>query len=82
MPDITITQYQTPAVEFNELGTIHPTGKYSVGVSATYFCVVYTINNQELDMTFFGDEESFICQRIIQAAEIIAAQDDTGDGEE
>ena len=82
MPEISITQHNMPAAEFNELGTIHPTGKYTVASSATYFCVVYTINSQELDLTFFGDKEAFICQQIIQAAEIIAAQDDSGSEEE
>ena len=68
-----------PAVEFNELDTIHPTGKYSVGVSSTYFCVVYTINKQELDLTFFGDKESFIHQKTIAAANYLSDSELTKD---
>tara|TARA_R110001592_G_scaffold322788_1_gene601791 strand:+ start:89 stop:301 length:213 start_codon:yes stop_codon:yes gene_type:complete len=65
-----------PAIEFNELEKIHPTGKYSVGVSAVYFCVVYQVNNQSLDLTFFGDQESIICRKIVEAAKFLAEQND------
>lgn len=79
MPEITITQHGMKASEFNDLGSIHPTGKYTLSSSAVYFSVVYTINGQELDMTYFGDAESIICRKIIEASEFLQAQSDTGD---
>ena len=79
MPDLPIAQHQMPAVEFNELGTIHPTGKYTVGTSVVYFSVVYTIDTLNIDLTYFGDQESFVCQQIIAASKLIAS---LGDDEE
>jgi hypothetical protein len=82
MPDLPIAQHQMPAVEFNELGTIHPTGKYTLGTSVAWFSVVYTIDTLNIDLTYYGDQESFICLQINEAAKIIAAYNDSGDEEE